>query len=211
MTDYIDITLPISPNLPVWPGSLPIKFDKIFDLYRGDPHTDTDIHLSAHTGTHIDAPAHFIRDGKHLSEFPIEKMIGPALVVEIPDVHVITESDLASLDIPTDTSRLLIKTGNSDLWANPHHEFTSEFVALDKSAAQWLVDFGLDVIGVDYLSIQPFHHGPETHQIILGAEIIAIEGLNLASVAPGNYELLCLPMRLMDTEAAPARVLLRKI
>ena len=138
-------------------------------------------------------------------------MLGPALVVEIPAVDVITGSDLAKLNMPTDTCRLLIKTNNSDLWANPNHEFTSKFVALDKSAAQWLVDFGLDVIGVDYLSIQPFQHGPETHLIILGADIIAIEGLNLASVAPGNYELLCLPMRLMETEAAPARVLLRKI
>lgn len=211
MTDYIDITLPISPSMPVWPGSLAIGFDRVSDLHNGDEHTETDIHMSAHTGTHIDAPSHYIRDGKHLSEFPMDKMIGPALVVEILDVDVITESDLANLNIPADTNRLLIKTRNSSLWANPNHEFTSEFVALDKSAAQWLVDFGLDVIGVDYLSIQPFEHGPETHQIILGAEIIAIEGLNLSAVAPGNYELLCLPLRLVDTEAAPARVLLRKL
>lgn len=211
MTDYIDVTLPISPSLPVWPGSLPIRFDRVSDIHNGDPHTDTDIHLSAHTGTHIDAPSHFVRDGKNLSDFPIEKMIGPALVVEIPHVDIISEKDLAQLDIPADARRLLIKTDNSELWSNPNHEFTSEFVALDKSAALWLVGFGLDVIGVDYLSIQPFHHGPETHQILLGADIIAIEGLNLASITPGNYELLCLPMRLMDTEAAPARVLLRKI
>ena len=211
MTDYIDITLPISPSLTVWPGSLAIRFDRISDIHNGDPHTDTDIHLSAHTGTHIDAPSHFIRDGKHLSEFPMEKMLGPALVVEIPAVDVIAGTDLAKLNMPTDTCRLLIKTNNSDLWANPNHEFTSKFVALDKSAAQWLVDFGLDVIGVDYLSIQPFQHGPETHLIILGADIIAMRGLNLASVATGNDELLCLPIRLMETEAAPAIVLLRKV
>ncbi len=211
MIEYIDITVPVSPAMPVWPASMPITFDQISDLQKGDPHTDTDLHLSAHTGTHIDAPAHFVKGGKNLSDFPLSRLIGPALVVELSDIDVITDLDLAGLEIPKGTARLLIKTKNSDLWSDPTHEFKHDFVALDKAAAQWLVDFGLELIGLDYLSIQPFYHGPETHQIILGADMIAIEGLNLAAVEPGNYDLYCLPLRLMHTEAAPVRAVLRKI
>ncbi|MFC1482040.1 cyclase family protein [Candidatus Neomarinimicrobiota bacterium] len=211
MNEYIDITLPVIPGLPVWPESLPITFDKIFDMQKGDPHTDTNLHLSAHSGTHVDAPAHFVNDGKNLSDFPLSRFIGPVLVVDLPNIDVITAKDLAGLAIPKATTRLLIRTKNSDLWANPKHEFNRDFVALDQGAAQWLVDFGMELIGIDYLSIQPFYHGPETHQIILGADIIAIEGVNLAGVEAGDYELYCLPLRLMNTEAAPVRALLRKL
>jgi len=212
MDDYIDISLPISPDLPVWPESLPIKFDKVYDMDKGDPHTNTDLHLSAHAGTHIDAPSHFIKGGKFLSDIALGRLVGPALVVALPDtVDVISAVDLGRLNIPDGTARLLIKTSNSALWAKGVTEFHEEFVALDSDAAQWIVDHGIDLVAVDYLSIQPFHHGSETHHIILGAGVLAIEGVDLSQVEPGHYDLICLPLKLMGTEGGPVRALLKKV
>lgn len=211
MADYIDISLPLSPDLPVWPGSLPIAFDKVYDMDKGDPHTDTDLHLSAHSGTHIDAPGHFIKGGNSLSDIALERLVGPSLVVALPDsVDVIGAGDLKRLNIPEGTARLLIKTRNSALWATGVTEFHEDFVALGSDAAQWIVNHGIDLVAIDYLSIQPFHHGPETHHIILGAGIVAVEGVDLSLVEPGHYDLICLPLKLIGTEGGPVRALLKR-
>lgn len=210
MSKYIDITVPITPEMPVWPESLPVRFDKVFDMAHGDAHTDTDLHFSAHTGTHIDAPAHFVKNGKTVSDIPLDVLNGSALVIELMNVDVITSQELNKLMIPPNTKRLLIKTRNSNHWASGEMEFQKDFIALRKDAAQWIVNEGISLVAVDYLSVQPYYDGPETHQILLGADVIALEGVNLSNVNPGEYELICLPMRLIGTEGAPVRVLLKK-
>lgn len=207
---YIDISVAVSPDLPVWPGSTPIEFQRTLDLSDGDEATDTTLHLSVHTGTHVDAPMHFIPGGRSVEALPLEMLIGPAYVAEVDaTVGVITAEILQRLTIPPGTQRLLLHTRNSALWQQREREFDPNFVALSADAAQWVVDQGIQLVGVDYLSVQRFYDGPETHQILLGAEVVVIEGLNLTAVAAGIYDLLCLPIKLQGLEGAPARVLLK--
>jgi arylformamidase len=207
---YIDISVPVSPSLPCWPGSPAIQFERSLDLEKGDIATDTTLRFSVHTGTHIDAPLHFLSDGKSVDQIPLEVLIGPVYVTEVPaQVEAITVNVLESLALPADVQRLLLKTRNSLLWRSGIQEFDPNFVALTAEAAQWVVDRGMAVVGIDYLSIQRFADGPATHQILLGAGVVVIEGLDLSQVEPGNYELFCLPLKLKGVEGAPARVILK--
>ena len=208
---YIDISVPVSPSLPCWPGSPAIQFERSLDLEKGDIATDTTVHFSVHTGTHIDAPLHFLQGGKSVDQITLETLIGPVYVAEVPaQVEVITVDVLKDLALPAGVQRLLLKTRNSLLWSSGSDKFDPDFVALTAEAAQWLVDRGVTVIGIDYLSIQRFTDGPETHQILLGANVVVIEGVDLSHVEPGNYELFCLPLKLEGVEGAPARVILSK-
>ena len=208
---YIDISVPVSPSLPCWPGSPAIQFERSLDLEKGDTATDTTLHFSVHTGTHIDAPLHFLQGGKSVDQITLETLIGPVYVAEVPaQVEVITVDVLKDLALPAGVQRLLLKTRNSLLWSSGSDKFDPNFVALTAEAAQWLVDRGVAVVGIDYLSIQRFTDGPETHQILLGANVVVIEGLDLSHVEPGNYELFCLPLKLEGVEGAPARVILSK-
>lgn len=210
MTKYIDISVPISPNLPVWPGSPPIKFTKTLDLEKGDSANDTSLNFSVHTGTHVDAPIHFIHNGKSIDKILLDTLIGSVYVAQVPDdILVITPEVLEKLNVPTGTNRLLLRTRNSKLWKLKVEEFNPNFVALTPSAAQWIVDHKLCLVGIDYLSIQRFYDGPETHQILFSADITVIEGLNLSDVLEGKYELICLPVNLKNAEGAPARVVLK--
>jgi arylformamidase len=191
---YIDISVPVSPSLPCWPGSPAIQFERSLDLEKGDIATDTTLRFSVHTGTQI----------------PLEVLIGPVYVTEVPaQVEAITVNVLESLALPADVQRLLLKTRNSLLWRSGIQEFDPNFVALTAEADQWVVDRGMAVVGIDYLSIQRFADGPATHQILLGAGVVVIEGLDLSQVEPGNYELFCLPLKLKGVEGAPARVILK--
>ena len=208
MSKYIDISVPVSPDLPSWPGSPAIKFQRSLDLEKGDIANDTTISFSVHTGTHVDAPLHFWKEGSSVDQMPLELLIGPAWVASLPDVEVITADTLEALALPAGTERLLLHTRNSRLWQTDVREFQSDFVALTADAAQWVVDRGIRLIGVDYLSVQRFQDSPETHLILLQAEVAIIEGLNLTDVSAGAYKLLCLPIKLAGVEGAPARVLL---
>ncbi|MGB3492749.1 MAG: cyclase family protein [Elainellaceae cyanobacterium] len=206
--NVIDISVPVSTELPIWPGSPAIEFERTLDLEQGDIATDTTLHFSVHTGTHVDAPMHFVQGRHGVDQMPLEVLMGQAIVVHLPDVDVVTPEILESLNLPEGTQRLLIRTRNSQLWENRVREFQPDFVALSAEAAQWVVDRGIRLVGVDYLSVQRFYDGPETHQILLGAEVIVIEGLNLTAVDPGSYTLICLPVKLKDVEGAPARAVL---
>lgn len=207
---YIDVSVALSPKTITWPGSSSISFRKVLDIQRGDVANDTDLLLNIHTGTHVDAPSHFVPCGKSIDQIPLKLMIGKTHVVEVSEcVDKVTSKTLSDLSIPKSVERLLIRTRNSRLWQQPNHEFNPEFVAVTADAAQWIVDRGIKLLGVDYLSIQGFYDGPEIHQIILGAEIVVIEGLNLSCVTAGRYEMICLPIKLQGVEGAPARVLLR--
>lgn len=210
MTRYIDISVPISNSLPVWPGSPKVQMRRGLDLDKGDIANDTTLEFSVHTGTHIDAPLHFVRGGQSVDQISLNTLIGKVYIAECEnEVIAITKDILEGLNIPSGTCRLLIKTRNSQLWESQISEFQKDFVALTADAAQWVVDRDIRLIGIDYLSVQRFDDGPETHEILLKAGVVIIEGLNLASIGPGFYELICLPIKLKDIEGAPARVILK--
>ena len=211
MSKYIDISVPVSSNLPRWPGSPAITFQRSLDLDKGDIANDTTLHFSVHTGTHVDAPLHFLKDGSSVDQMPLDTLIGPAFVGDLSHVDAITVDTLENLDFPPNTQRLLLRTRNSQLWQANIQEFQLNFVALTAEAAQWVVDHGIRLIGIDYLSIQRFSDGPETHLILLKADIVIIEGLNLTSAPAGQYELICLPLRLAGIEGSPARTILRRL
>jgi arylformamidase len=138
-------------------------------------------------------------------------MVGPAFVAYLPEAMEITAGVLAGLNLPQGTQRLLLRTRNSKLWAEETTEFMKDYAALTETGAQWVVERRIRLIGVDYLSVQCYGDGPLTHQILLQAGVVILEGLNLADIEPGCYELICLPLKLVDADGAPARAVLRSI
>jgi len=210
MGNFIDITLPLSSDLPVWPGSTGFNLRQTQSLGAGDLVNETRLETDVHFGTHIDAPLHFIENGCPVDRLPLGGMIGPAVVACFPNCPAVTAAELETLELPDETRRLLLHTDNSRLWAHGKKSFCRNFVALTEDAAQWVVDHGIDLIGIDYLSIQRFSDGPDVHRILLENDTIILEGLNLNAVEAGIYELICLPLRLVGAEGAPARAVLRK-
>ncbi len=209
--EIIDISLPLQAELPTWPGSAGIRLEPVKRMAAGDAENLSRLDSDVHTGTHIDAPWHYVENGQTVEHLPLDVLIGPAVVSFLPEVSQITAGDLAALSLPPDTRRLLLRTINSELWAAGVTEFGEDYVALTADAAQWVVDRGIRLIGVDYLSVQRYEDGPLTHQILLEACVIIIEGLNLDGVKPGRYELICLPLKLVGADGAPARAVLRPL
>lgn len=204
-----DISVPLSPKLPVWPGDPQIVIDRYRALSNGDPSNDSRLACSVHSGTHVDAPAHFIENGVTVDRLPLDILIGPATVVELLEIDIIMPDRLEALGLPPETKRLLFKTKNSDLWADTGHQFHPDFVALSPESASWIVSKGIHLVGIDYLSIQMFKEAePLTHRILLEAGIVILEGLNLRGISPKAYQLLCLPIQLTGSEGAPARAVL---
>ena len=209
MTLY-DISLTIAEDLPVWPGDPEIELKKISQIENGEEANVTHISACVHIGTHVDAPDHFLGNGKTVEDLPLDLLVGPASVVELAVSGQISAVDLQKAIIPEGTKRLLIKTSNSLIWAEGIKEFREDFIALEADAASYLVDQGVQVVGVDYLSVAPFADPAPTHRILLEAGVLIIEGLNLSGVEAGEYTLLCLPLKIKDSDGAPARVLLKK-
>ena len=192
----IDISASIKEGMPIWPNSTGIHF-------KG-----TQLTTDLHAGTHIDAPSHFISNGKSLDKIPLEKLIGPALVIHLPKIKAITTEDLTNLNLPKKTKRLLFRTSNSNFWERGEKKFQKDFVGLTADAATWLVKRGIQLVGIDYLSIGQYEKAPQVHQTLLENGVVILEGLNLSDVLPGLYQLICLPLKLINTEAAPARAVL---
>jgi arylformamidase len=215
MRRTFDISLPISNALVTWPGDPQLALERVATL-DSDGVNLTRLACSAHTGTHVDAPDHFIAGGATVEALPLDALIGPAHVVALPSVHAITHEHLQALDLPADATRILFKTDNSRLWAGPDAgTFQRDFVAVTPDAAQALVDQGVRLVGVDYLSVEPFAgrkiNDHPTHRILLGAGVVIVEGLNMTDVPPGVYELICLPLKLVGADGAPARAVLREM
>ena len=208
MNKYIDISVPINSNLPIWPGSQKPELRENLSIKNGDIANESSINVNLHTGTHIDAPSHFIDNGLTIDKIPIGKLMGSAFVASIKNVNTITEETLEKSSIPKHVKRLLLQTDNTELWIKNNGIFYEDYVALSPRAAKWIVNRGIDLIGIDYLSIQKYTDGPETHQILLGNNIVILEGLNLNNVSQGWYDLICLPIRYENIEASPARALL---
>jgi arylformamidase len=204
----IDVSVPIDSNLPTYPGNTPFSLEPIKRLASGGSSNVSTLHMSVHGGTHVDAPRHFFDEGGGTDSLPLEMLCGRTRVVELTTRRAITPEDLASFDLTEDV-RLLIKTQNSRLWGTP--EFHPDFVGVSEGAARFLVDHGVKVVGVDYLSIEPYKTpGAPAHHVLLGAGTIVIEGLNLRDVEPGTYEMFCLPLAIVGSDGAPARVILRR-
>jgi arylformamidase len=203
-----DISVPISVSLVTWPKDPPVRISQPRHFDKGDHAVVSHLEMGAHTGTHVDAPAHFIPGGASLRSLDLQVLVGPALVVYAPDVDLLTPDVLESLSIPVGTERLLFRTRNSDLWAQVGHTFCEDFVAISKDGARWLVDHEVRLVGIDYLSVAPYTDTGPTHRALLQAGVIPLEGLDLHRVEPGLYQLVCLPLHIPGVEGAPARAIL---
>jgi arylformamidase len=206
--DWIDISVPLRTGITVWPGDEPARVDRVQAFERGDAYNLTRLAMSAHTGTHMDAPLHFLRDGRAIDTMPAEVMIGPARVVHAKG-DVISAADVPDGLEPG--ARILFRTRNSDrdLFAGT---FFEDYVFLGRDAAEKLAAAGALLAGIDALSVSGFREDPaETHRLLLGAGVWILEGLCLRGVEPGEYELLCLPLRIEGADGAPARALLRPL
>ena len=184
------------------------RFNKIQEIGKGSKANVTQIELGAHSGTHLDAPLHFLADGFDVTGLDLETLIGPALLIDVSDVQIINAALLETLSIPQNTERLLIKTSNSQLWSENNTDFNPDFVAVSNSGAKWIVERGIRLVGVDYLSVAPYGNSGPTHRTLLQAGVIPVEGLNFNGVKEGRYHLICLPIKLEGCEGAPARAVL---
>lgn len=209
MSGWIDISVPLRNGMVVWKGDPPARFEQVAFMERGDMCNVTRANISVHTGTHMDAPRHFVQGGAGMEALPLDAVLGPARVIPISDPVSIKPSELPADLKPGD--RILFRTVNSTrCWAI--EEFVEDFVYISQEAARELVDAGVRTVGIDYLSIGGFTNDlVETHEILLGAGVWVIEGLNLAHIEPGDYELACLPLLIPGSDGAPARAALRPL
>jgi arylformamidase len=204
----IDVSVRIDANLPTYPGNTPFTLEAVKRLARGDSSNVSTLHLSAHSGTHVDAPRHFFDSAPGVEGLALEMLVGRARVVEVASRKAISAEALAGIDLSEDV-RVLVKTANSRLWGSA--EFHRDYAGVTEDGAKYLLDHGIKLVGVDYLSVEEFKKpGAPAHHILLGAGIIVIEGLNLRDVEPGIYEMFCLPLPVVGSDGAPARVILRR-
>ncbi len=201
-----DVSVPIRPQMPVYPGDPAVDIERTMQIANGDVANVSRLSFGAHTGTHVDAPRHFIEGAMSIDEIPLNLLVGRARVVEV-SATVITPDVLGEFDF-TEDARVLFKTRNSYLWSDP--EFSKDFVYFTKEAAELLVEHGVKVVGIDYLSVEKYNFDvPHVHRTLLGNGTIIIEGLDLREVEAGDYEMICLPLRIEGGDGAPARVVLR--
>jgi arylformamidase len=207
---WIDVSVPLRSGMVHWPDNPPVRIERMLDMESGDVANVSTISLGSHTGTHMDAPIHFVRGGEGMDRMPLEATVGRARVIEIQDPVSIKPDELDPHGIGRG-QRVLFKTRNSARrwWAE---DFIEDFVYVSQEAARYLADLEARTVGVDYLSVGGFwKDGVETHQALLGAGIWVIEGLDLSGIEPGDYELICLPIKVEEGDGAPARAILRAI
>jgi arylformamidase len=202
-----DITVPLGPDTPIWDDGPAPRLKTLLSLARGDFATVTAISMGSHSGTHTDAPAHFARGGVTIDAIPAETLVGAVQVVEHAGTAHITADDLAELGVDGRCPRVLFKTANRDLWDRPG--FQTDFVALAPSAAERLIELGVVLVGIDYLSIEPYEEVEcGVHHRLLEAGIVVLEGADTRAVPPGQYLLACAPLKMVGAEGAPTRAFL---
>jgi arylformamidase len=192
-----DISLPISEPLVTWPTHPEIKINQPRHLEKGDHATVSEIRMSAHTGTHIDAPNHFIPKGSGIDALDLNLLVGEALVVDATHAKQISGTELTAMQIPDNTKRVLFLTRNFE-----------DYVCITHSGADWLIKHGIRLVGIDSLSVATIDQSVPIHKALLEAGITIVEGLYLEGINPGKYKLICLPIKLMDLDGAPARAIL---
>ena len=209
-----DVSVPLSRATPTYPGDPGIEIKDWMTLAGGDAANVSLLFFGAHSGTHVDAPAHFIEGGSTSSSLPLQSLLGEAQVMEVPAEARVIDKDFVSANCSRGTQRILFKTRNSEFWNRLEDGFRVDYTYLDPGAAEWLVDLGVKLVGIDYLSIERFQSRKfETHHILLSNGVVILEGLDLRAVEAGIYELICLPLKIADGsgDGAPARAILRTV
>ena len=202
--ELLDITVPIREGMVTYPGDPTVHLERVSEIADGAVANLTRIDFGLHSGTHIDAPLHFIDGAPATETLPLDVLVGPAVVVDATSVEgLLDRAALESLDLP-DATRVLFKTTNSQLWESD--DFAEDFVRLTGDGAELLVERGVRLVGVDYLSVGD----PDAHHALLGAGVVAVEGLDLRTADPGAYELMCLPLKIVGSDGAPARAVLAR-
>lgn len=206
-----DVTIAVSESVPTFPGDPKVEIDLCNAISKGDAANVSELRFGAHTGTHVDAPNHFIQGTRHVSELDLEKLVGDARVIELSeDVLSVEPHHVENLE---DVERVLFKTRNSNFWSEPEKGFREDFTYISPEAARVLVGKGVKLVGIDYLSVEKFGAGSfDTHITFLEKEVVIIEGLDLRKVPAGDYEIVCLPLKFTGggNDGAPARTILRQ-
>ena len=213
MTMY-DISVPLSSAIPTYPGDPEIAITSWLELAHGDPANVSLLHFGAHSGTHIDAPAHFLAGAAKVDAVSLGSLIGEVDVIEVPRDTIAIDEQFILQHCKSHSQRILFKTRNSDFWNNPGTGFRNDYSYLEPAAARRLVELGIRLVGIDYLSIEKFGGEDfETHRVLLSHDVVILEGLDLRQVSAGHYELICLPLRIAEGtgDGAPARAVLRAL
>ena len=205
---YHDISLDLSPRTVRWVTAPPLEFHERRRMARGDATNASAVTMSVHSGTHVDAPFHFVPDGAGIDALPLERFVGPALVHAVEAERYITEAHVKGLDL-AGTTRVLFKTRNSQLLHKDAYD--PDFVAFSLEAARALVARGVTLVGLDYLSVAHDDEQVPVHRAFLDHGVILLEGIDLSAIAPGRYELICFPLRLHGSDGAPCRAVLRDL
>ncbi len=205
---FYDISLKLSGETVRWVTSPPFELAERRRMSKGDPNNSSAVNMSVHSGTHIDAPFHFVEQGTTIDQLPLERFIGPALVYSVETERYITKEHVAGIRLEGVT-RVLFKTHNSGLLHQ--REYDPDFAAFSVEAAQFLVELGVELVGLDYLSVAHADEQAPVHRAFLDHGVILLEGIDLSEVAPGLYELMCLPIKLGDSDGAPCRAVLRDL
>jgi arylformamidase len=207
-----DVTFPISENVPVYEGDPNVEIETAHSIKKGDAANVTSLCCGAHTATHVDAPNHFIDGTRRVHELDLHKLIGNCRVVELDENAMSVEPEhLGNLE---NVERVLFKTRNSQFWNAPEKGFRKDFTYISPEAAHVLADANVKLVGIDYLSVEKFGSTDfATHITLLEKEIVIIEGLDLREISAGDYELICLPLKIISEtgDGAPARAILREI
>jgi arylformamidase len=204
----LDVSVPLAPGIAAYPGNPEFELLPIKRIAEGGSSNVSKLVMGTHTGTHVDAPKHFFDDGIGVDALPLDLLLGRARVVEVTKRGGIGEEELAAAGLREDI-RVLLKTSNSALWNG--EGFHADYTHLTEAGARYLVDQGVKVVGIDYLSVEQFKKaGAPAHRALLSHGVVIIEGLNLAEVEPGMYEMYCLPLRVVGADGAPARVILKR-
>jgi len=210
VVSWIDISMSLRNGMVQWPDDPPLLVERISDTGRGDDYTLSVMTMGSHTGTHVDAPLHCLRGGMGIDRMPLDVGIGRARVFEIRGVEPVSLRQLEA-QWSHRSERVLFKTRNSSFIRGNDH-FVPDFVSLSQEVARFLVDKGVKLVGIDYLSAGGYNReGAEVHRILLGAGVWILEGLDLSRIPPGEYDMICLPLRLFDGDGAPARAVLRPL
>jgi arylformamidase len=203
----IDISVPIRPGMVVYEGDPAVKLERVQTIAKGDLANVSRLELGVHTGTHVDAPCHFLEGAPGSEALSLDALVGPAVVIDAASLEAnLDEAALRGLAVPEGAERLLFRTRNSELWKLP--AFSKDFVGLTESGARYLVQRGARLVGLDYLSVAPAADPAPAHVALLSAGVVVLEGLDLEGVEPGEYQLLCLPLRLEGSDGVPARAIL---
>ena len=207
---FIDVSMEITDGMLHWPSDPAIEIDNYSQIKKGAAANNSKITCGVHTGTHIDAPKHFVDDGIGIDKLDLNKLIGHCRVIKVPSsISPISKEFIELLNIKKG-DRLLFQTKNSEWINRGDNNFHTDYIYVNPEASKYMVEKGVVLVGVDYLSVEGYHIGHDTHKTLLGAGVVVIEGLNLFNVEPGEYNLTALPVKIKDSNGAPARVILQK-